>query len=91
MHDYMIVFVKMQNNVNIFTNLTEVKFNYKTLSAAKINWKKKLKQLLSGIGQLASQTPPQNLAWKTEDLKYLGISLGNKAMVNKNWKVWRKR
>lgn len=44
-----------------------------------------MKQLLSGIGEVASQTPPQNLVWKTEDLKYLGVSLGNKAIVNKNW------
>lgn len=30
-------------------------------------------------------TLPQNLAWKTQGLKYLRVFLSNKAMVDKNW------
>lgn len=39
------------------------------------------------VGKWTNSLPtlPQNLAWKTKGLKYLGVFLGNKALVEKNW------
>ncbi len=79
--DDIIVLIKTQNDVEILTNLTD---KYNNLSAAKINWNKS-EAVAVGNWPNGLPTLSQNLAWKKEGLKYLGVFLGNKAMEKKNW------
>lgn len=85
--DDLVVLIKTQDDVDILTNLT---VKYKNLSAAKINWDKS-EAIAVGNWPNGLPTLPQNLAWKREGLKYLGVFLGNKAMEKRTVREYRTR
>ncbi|KAI3364781.1 hypothetical protein L3Q82_000909 [Scortum barcoo] len=79
--DDLIVLIKNQGEVNILANIIK---DFTIISAARVNWKKS--EALA-VGGWCADLPvlPQNLCWKEDGLKYLGIFLGNERMVRRNW------
>ena len=79
--DDVVVLIKTQRDVDILANLT-VLFN--TLSSAKVNW---AKSDALAVGRWHDGLPvlPQNLSWRTDGFKYLGVFLGSEVVTRKNW------
>ncbi|TWW54318.1 Transposon TX1 uncharacterized 149 kDa protein ORF 2, partial [Takifugu flavidus] len=79
--DDLIVVVRSQRDVDVLSNLT-VLFN--RLSAARVNWQKS--EALA-VGRWTNGLPvlPQDLAWRRDGLKYLGIFIGDEETEKKNW------
>ncbi|TWW74405.1 Transposon TX1 uncharacterized 149 kDa protein ORF 2 [Takifugu flavidus] len=79
--DDLIVMVRSQRDVDVLSNLT-VLFN--RLSAARVNWQKS--EALA-VGRWTNGLPvlPQDLAWRRDGLKYLGVFIGDEETEKKNW------
>uniref|UniRef100_A0A3Q3AE51 Reverse transcriptase domain-containing protein n=1 Tax=Kryptolebias marmoratus TaxID=37003 RepID=A0A3Q3AE51_KRYMA len=79
--DDVVVFIKDQQDVSVLTKITE---KFSALSAARVNWGKS--EALA-VGQWSAGLPvlPQGLTWKKDGFKYLGVFLGSKDIVSKNW------
>ena len=81
--DDLIVFTKNQREIDILENIIN---DFTVLSAARVNWEKS--EALA-VGDWSDGLPvlPRSLSWKREGLKYLGIFLGNEAVMRKNWEA----
>uniref|UniRef100_A0A3B5PV23 Reverse transcriptase domain-containing protein n=1 Tax=Xiphophorus maculatus TaxID=8083 RepID=A0A3B5PV23_XIPMA len=79
--DDVVVFIKDQHDVNILIEIIE---KFSVLSAAKVNWGK---TVALAVGEWPGGLPvlPQRLQWKRDGFKYLGVFLGGKDTVKRNW------
>ena len=79
--DDLIVFIRDQKDTDILVNIVR---EFSSASAARVNWKKS--EALA-VGEWSGGLPvlPQNMTWKKDGLKYLGVFLGNTKIVLKNW------
>ncbi|KAJ4946174.1 hypothetical protein JOQ06_023844 [Pogonophryne albipinna] len=79
--DDIIVFIRDQKDTDILVNIVR---DFSSASAARVNWKKS--EALA-VGEWNGGLPvlPQNMVWKKDGLKYLGVFLGNKSIVLRNW------
>nr|BAC82603.1 pol-like protein [Takifugu rubripes] len=79
--DDVMVMLFSQKDLDVLVNLM-VLFN--CLSAAKVNWQKS--EALA-VGRWTNGLPvlPQNLAWRQDGLKYLGVFIGDEATMKRNW------
>lgn len=79
--DDIIVLVKGQSDLDL---LKEIIDNFGVISSAKVNWSKS-EAIASGIWSHGLPNLPGGLSWKRDGLKYLGVYVGNDAMLSKNW------
>ena len=79
--DDVIVFIGDQKDTDILVNIVR---EFSSASAARVNWKKS--EALA-VGEWSGGLPvlPQNMLWKKDGLKYLGVFLGNTSIVLRNW------
>ncbi|KAJ4945904.1 hypothetical protein JOQ06_023582, partial [Pogonophryne albipinna] len=79
--DDIIVFLRDQKDADILVNIVR---DFSSASAARVNWRKS--EALA-VGEWSGGLPvlPQNMIWKKDGLKYLGVFLGNKSIVLRNW------
>ena len=79
--DDIVVFIKDQRDADLLINIVEV---FSRTSAARVNWKKS--EALA-VGEWRDGLPvlPQNLVWRKDGFKYLGIHLGQENVVQRNW------
>ncbi len=71
-----VILVKNQDDVNMLVDVTD---KFSVVSSARVN-RKKSEALAVGEWHKSLPVLPQNLAWKKDGLRYLGISSGNE-----NW------
>ena len=81
--DDLIVFIKNQREINKLENIIN---DFTILSAARVNWKKS-EALAVGEWSDGLLALSQSLAWRKDGIKYLGVFLGNEAVVRKNWET----
>ncbi|KAJ3605786.1 hypothetical protein NHX12_027830 [Muraenolepis orangiensis] len=64
--------------------LVDIVRDFSSASAARVNWKKS--EALA-VGEWSGGLPvlPQNMVWKKDGFKYLGVFLGKEIVVLKNW------
>ncbi|KAJ4933329.1 hypothetical protein JOQ06_030161, partial [Pogonophryne albipinna] len=81
--DDIIVFIRDQKDTDILVDIVR---DFSSVSAARVNWRKS--EALA-VGEWSGGLPvlPQNMIWKKDGLKYLGVFLGNKSIVLRNWDV----
>ena len=79
--DDIIVIVKNQKEMN---ELGRIVNDFKTLSAARVNWGKS-EALAVGSWEWGLPSLPGGLKWRRDGLKYLGVYIGNESIVKKNW------
>ncbi|KAK0138454.1 Transposon TX1 uncharacterized protein [Merluccius polli] len=79
--DDVIVFIKDQQDVHVLNSVIE---KFSVVSAARVNWRKS-EALAVGEWREGLPVLPQNLIWRREGLRYLGVYLGNKDTERKNW------
>ena len=79
--DDIIVFVKNQKEIN---ELGRIVNEFKTVSAARVNWGKS-EALAVGSWEGGLPSLPGGLKWRRDGLKYLGVHIGNESIVKKNW------
>ncbi|KAJ4939394.1 hypothetical protein JOQ06_028843 [Pogonophryne albipinna] len=79
--DDIIVFIRDQKDTDILVDIVR---DFSSASAARVNWRKS--EALA-VGEWSGGLPvlPQNMIWKKDGLKYLGVFLGNKSIVLRNW------
>ncbi|KAJ4946367.1 hypothetical protein JOQ06_024034, partial [Pogonophryne albipinna] len=79
--DDVIVFIRDQKDTDMLVNIVR---DFSSASAARVNWRKS--EALA-VGEWSGGLPvlPQNMIWKKDGLKYLGVFLGNKSIVLRNW------
>lgn len=76
--DNIIVMVQNQKGVDILSSLTN---SFNVLSSVRVNWKKS-----KAHSMLVSRvTVSQNLCWRKDGFKYLGVFLGDENTVRRNW------
>uniref|UniRef100_A0A672IAI4 Reverse transcriptase domain-containing protein n=1 Tax=Salarias fasciatus TaxID=181472 RepID=A0A672IAI4_SALFA len=81
--DDLIVFIRNQGDVDILVNIIK---DFNVASAARVNWGKS-EALAVGRWHGGLPVLPQNLTWRREGLKYLGIYVGKEHFVQKNWET----
>ncbi|KAJ3587905.1 hypothetical protein NHX12_011500, partial [Muraenolepis orangiensis] len=79
--DDVVVFVRDQKDTDILVDIVR---DFSSASAARVNWKKS--EALA-VGEWSGGLPvlPQNMVWKKDGFKYLGVFLGKETVVLKNW------
>ncbi|KAJ3608244.1 hypothetical protein NHX12_025293, partial [Muraenolepis orangiensis] len=79
--DDVVVFVRDQKDTDILVDIVR---DFSSASAARVNWKKS--EALA-VGEWSGGLPvlPQNMVWKKDGFKYLGVFLGKEIVVLKNW------
>ncbi|KAJ4923075.1 hypothetical protein JOQ06_027811 [Pogonophryne albipinna] len=79
--DDIIVFIRDQKDTDILVDIVR---DFSSASAARVNWRKS--EALA-VSEWSGGLPvlPQNMVWKKYGLKYLGVFLGNKSIVLRNW------
>ncbi|KAJ4946299.1 hypothetical protein JOQ06_023967, partial [Pogonophryne albipinna] len=79
--DDIIVFIRDKKDTDILVDIVR---DFSSASAARVNWRKS--EALA-VGEWSGGLPvlPQNMIWKKDGLKYLGVFLGNKSIVLRNW------
>ena len=79
--DDVIVFTRNQRDVDILTSIIS---DFTAASEARVNW---AKSEALAVGEWRGGLPvlPQNLTWRKDGLKYLGVFLGEGTIVQKNW------
>jgi len=83
--DDVCILIRDQNSISVLQRCLE---KFSAASSSEVNWNKGL-GLWCGKNSTSSpiKTPslPENLTWRTDGVKYLGIYLGNREMEVKNW------
>ena len=79
--DDVIVMTRDQKDIDTLKTITD---DFNTVSAAKVNWEKSEALAMGGWGGGLPRLP-QQLAWKRDGLKYLGIYMGSDQVKKKNW------
>ncbi len=64
--------------------MTEILSEFKTVSSAKVNWKKS-EAILFGKWPNGQPALPVELKWSKDGFKYLGVYLGDDMTVKKNF------
>ncbi|KAJ3602352.1 hypothetical protein NHX12_030110 [Muraenolepis orangiensis] len=79
--DDVVVFVKDQTDMDVLVDIVR---EFSSASAARVNWKKS--EALA-VGEWSGGLPvlPQNMVWRKDGFKYLGVFLGKEIVVLKNW------
>lgn len=79
--DDVIVIISEPNDANVMLKVLD---DFKTLSSAKVNWKKS-EAILVGKWPKRKPRVPDGLKWTRDGFKYLGVFLGNENVVKKNF------
>ncbi|KAJ3606502.1 hypothetical protein NHX12_026023, partial [Muraenolepis orangiensis] len=79
--DDVVVFVRDQTDIDVLVDIVR---EFSSASAARVNWKKS--EALA-VGEWSGGLPvlPQNMVWRKDGFKYLGVFLGKEIVVLKNW------
>ena len=81
--DDVVVFIKDQRDADLLINIVN---DFSTASAARVNWKKS-EALAVGDWRGGLPVFSQDLKWRKDGFKYLGIYVGTKRVVEKNWET----
>ncbi|KAJ3584784.1 hypothetical protein NHX12_015279, partial [Muraenolepis orangiensis] len=79
--DDVVVFVRDQTDIDVLVDIVR---EFSSASAARVNWKKS--EALA-VGEWSGGLPvlPQNMVWRKDGFKYLGVFLGKEIVVLNNW------
>uniref|UniRef100_A0AAQ4QQC8 Reverse transcriptase domain-containing protein n=1 Tax=Gasterosteus aculeatus aculeatus TaxID=481459 RepID=A0AAQ4QQC8_GASAC len=76
-----VVFIKDQRDADLLNSVVE---DFSKASAARVNWRKS-EAFAAGKWRDGLPVLPQSLVWRKDGFKYLGIYLGQRDIVQKNW------
>lgn len=79
--DDLVLMINKQEDIDKFVSIFK---DFEQLSSAKINWSKS-EAFLYGEWLDTPPTLPNSLTWKRGGFKYLGVYLGDKTFIQKNW------